>query len=316
MDVTLAEVSPRMRNIQSFVLSTKRIGPALALVLVLCPIPALASDGTGNSASRRYLMLGLQIYESGNLQEARQCMEKAFAADSKNARAVYYLGRIHNDLEDYPTASEWFERWKDLGISQKAKIEEEVGAPYKIEINLPAHLRDAHGDSAVGKYFVGMRVDQDGKAGRTEALAGKGLLEADAIGETERFRIPEKNRPQAGTWVAVEVNFVASGGKSLSTAQEADSKPSLLKRVDPEWPPDVAEQGISGCVEYRAKIGPEGKVLEVEITGGPEILRKAAEDAVSQQEYRPAKKGGKAVTAWIDGFYQITNRETDQAPEK
>ena len=286
----------------------------LFLLIATLPPGQAVSEGLGNSESRRFFLLGLQVYKGEGLSVAESCMAKAFELDSGNARATYYLGRIHNDLENYEMATEWFERWKELGISQTAQIEETVGSPYKLDVNTPANLRGAHGDSASGVYYVGIRVGDDGKATRTEALGGNTRLRADAIDDAGRFQIPEKNRPIPGTWATVAVKFVDQGGEKKSTSKGGDKKPKLVKRVTPDWPKEAQEQEISGRVEYRAKIGPDGKVQEVEITEGPQLLREAAEKAVSEQEYAPAETDGKPVTAWINGLFRVSYKNADEKP--
>lgn len=66
----------------------------------------------------------------------------------------------------------------------------------------------------------------------------------------------------------------------------------LIKKVDPEYSPDIHE---SGAVVLRAIIGPDGKVTNLAVISGPAMLQSSAVNAVRQWEYTPYRLNGRPV---------------------
>ena len=79
--------------------------------------------------------------------------------------------------------------------------------------------------------------------------------------------------------------------KLSSTAAEDD----LVKRVEPEYPEEARRQNIQGAVVIEVHIDQAGVVQEVKLISGPDILAKAATDAVKQWRYRPTLLNGQPV---------------------
>ncbi len=70
---------------------------------------------------------------------------------------------------------------------------------------------------------------------------------------------------------------------------------SLIRRVQPEYPPIAKAIHLSGSVLLRAVIGTDGEVHEIEVLSGNPILAEAARAAVRQWRYRPTMLNGQAV---------------------
>ncbi len=66
----------------------------------------------------------------------------------------------------------------------------------------------------------------------------------------------------------------------------------LLTNINPIYPTEAKEAGISGPVEVRFKISAMGDVHDVVVVKGPEILGQAAVDAVRERRYKPARVDG------------------------
>jgi TonB family protein len=75
--------------------------------------------------------------------------------------------------------------------------------------------------------------------------------------------------------------------------------PSLspIKEVDPVYPPEARDQGVTGNVELLATLDPQGNVTNAEALTGPQILRQPAIDAVKQWKFRPVLRNGQPVIA-------------------
>jgi protein TonB len=59
----------------------------------------------------------------------------------------------------------------------------------------------------------------------------------------------------------------------------------LLKKVEPEFPPDARAAGIEGDVVFRIVIGRNGRVEEIHLRRGKPVLIEAAAKAVSKWQY-------------------------------
>jgi periplasmic protein TonB len=77
--------------------------------------------------------------------------------------------------------------------------------------------------------------------------------------------------------------------------------PALIKRVDPKYPLQAFNMGISGTVTVNALVSETGDVLRTEILKGIKGgygFEKSAETAVRQWKFRPAEKDGIPVRVW------------------
>jgi protein TonB len=64
--------------------------------------------------------------------------------------------------------------------------------------------------------------------------------------------------------------------------------------------PDIARQaGVEGTVTLRALVGKDGKVLEIFVVEGIEMLDKAAMEAARAAVFKPALQQHKPVAVWV-----------------
>jgi TonB family protein len=84
--------------------------------------------------------------------------------------------------------------------------------------------------------------------------------------------------------------------KHLSKIAEDRIEPAtLIVGRNPVYPKIAKEHLISGNVEVRFRISPEGKTYDVESVKGAPILAAAAIDAAKAWRYRPARLNGVAI---------------------
>jgi TonB family protein len=76
---------------------------------------------------------------------------------------------------------------------------------------------------------------------------------------------------------------------------EALSAKFLLKKVEPEYPPEATATGFERDVVFRIIIGRDGRVTQIHLRRGEPLLIKAAAKAVSKWQYRPYMFNGNAV---------------------
>jgi len=70
---------------------------------------------------------------------------------------------------------------------------------------------------------------------------------------------------------------------------------NLIKRVAPVYPPLAKAARLEGAVRFKATIGTNGSIRNLEVLSGPPMLRQAAIDAVRQWVYRPMLLNGQPL---------------------
>jgi protein TonB len=120
----------------------------------------------------------------------------------------------------------------------------------------------------------------------TVPLSGPALTEALAVSAPA----VEENRKRGET----------KEGR-IEVSDEVNVRIKLVKRVNPVYPREAKEKGITGTVVCRITIAETGKVTDVEVRRSPDqLLTESAVDAVRQWEYEPPQKNGEPVTAISD----------------
>jgi protein TonB len=61
----------------------------------------------------------------------------------------------------------------------------------------------------------------------------------------------------------------------------------LVKKVQPEYPPEAKDQHIQGTVVLQATIDTEGNVANLQLISGHPLLAPPAIEAAKQWKYRP-----------------------------
>lgn len=78
---------------------------------------------------------------------------------------------------------------------------------------------------------------------------------------------------------------------------------SLIRQVQPIYPPIAKTAHISGTIILHAIIAKDGSIAHLEYISGPPLLMKAAMDAVGQWRYKPTMLNGEAVE--VDTTVQV-----------
>ena len=69
---------------------------------------------------------------------------------------------------------------------------------------------------------------------------------------------------------------------------------SVIEQVNPEYPPQARAANVEGEVVLRATIDKEGKISDVQVLAGDELLSPAAVEAVRKWRYKPMTVDGEA----------------------
>jgi protein TonB len=69
----------------------------------------------------------------------------------------------------------------------------------------------------------------------------------------------------------------------------------VVHRVDPEYPAAARSQSLRGVILLDVVVGRDGSVIDMRAQNGPEILARAAMDALRWWRFEPYRIDGKAV---------------------
>ena len=70
----------------------------------------------------------------------------------------------------------------------------------------------------------------------------------------------------------------------------------LVHRVDPIYPADARQQNLQGIIALDIVVGPDGSVASTRALNGPDVLARAAMDALRWWKFQPYRVNGEPVT--------------------
>ena len=70
----------------------------------------------------------------------------------------------------------------------------------------------------------------------------------------------------------------------------------LMHRVEPAYPPQARAQNLQGIIALDIVVGPDGSVRSVRALNGPDVLARAATDALRWWKFEPYRVKGEAVS--------------------
>ena len=78
-----------------------------------------------------------------------------------------------------------------------------------------------------------------------------------------------------------------------------DELPEALEKVPPIYPDAARQAGVTGTVIVQALVGRDGRVKDSKVVQSTLGLDEAAESAVVQWTFKPARSAGKPVAVWV-----------------
>ncbi len=248
----------------------------------------------------------------------------AAALKVKGALAAALLTQAHSaiDRRDFPRAGAWIEGAE--GIAAPANIDSA-----RTLLTNARHLADADAWEALlrnaderlrqdrliepandnAKYYLETlrRLDPNnaGLAPAIQDLGGRLVAKARRTLDLQQF-------PAAESWLdaAAEIGFVSAESSAVRHDLDAavakqtsltDIVPagqlSVLKTVQPNYPPKAQRNKTEGWVELDFVVGEAGQVRDIGVHGAnnPGVFEDAAIEAVGQWRYKPVVRDGKPV---------------------
>lgn len=126
------------------------------------------------------------------------------------------------------------------------------------------------------------------------------------------------NQPTGGAEPGLDMSIASPGAGDSSTVLSprngpaapvpvgGDVKPAaLIKSVAPVYPQLAKTQRVSGSVQIDALVDESGNVAETKVISGPQLLHRAALDAVKQWKYKPATLNGQPTAMHLTVVVQF-----------
>lgn len=210
------------------------------------------------------------------------------------------------DIQDAVYTS-WID--KELGITLKTTISGKMQGgplPASMDMRTTSVKHSLKFNEALPYSLFTFVPPADAK--ETDLLAG---LNADApgFGLTSGAKAAPKS-PQT-------LQPPATQPKSTQAGEPQAFVPFLnpVQREEAVWPESAKAQGIHGFVSMLITLDPQGSVAKAEALAGPQVLRKAAVDAVSQWKFRPVMRGGHAVFAYTQATVDFLDFSKPVTPD-
>ncbi|MSS73582.1 MAG: energy transducer TonB [Candidatus Latescibacteria bacterium] len=128
------------------------------------------------------------------------------------------------------------------------------------------------------------------------ALAAQGSEGADGLafaGDVAAENLPFSSSP------ALPVGEGDVGGAEALEMWQVEEPPKQVTFVDPEYPSMARRMGVEGSVVIRYLVDQDGRVEQMKVLEGPELLREASLRAVEQFVYEPVYDRGRRTKVWM-----------------
>ena len=113
-------------------------------------------------------------------------------------------------------------------------------------------------------------------------------VRAHSMTPEEVTRLVAESKAQAMLGQALALNSAAAQQEPAPQRVSAGVMAGqVLSKVQPVYPPEAKAAGITGSVILHAIIGKDGMISSLQLVSGPDVLAKAAWDAVKQWTYQP-----------------------------
>ena len=185
------------------------------------------------------------------------------------------------------------------------------------EIKNKSGINFIYNDDLVDKINVTLRINDDSAENILERLLNKYGI-AYKIFEENSYVLykPDEIKETKNIYKAI---LIEQPAPNMDPAVLL-SKPKLISKMNPFYPPDAAKNNIEGNVNLKLLITAEGNVAKtlLEKSSGSSILDSAAVRHTGNLKFVPARENGKPKNVWVSMIYkyQITGNDNDDSLNK
>ncbi len=230
---------------------------------------------------------------------AEKYLERARSLDSGNQRwikALTFLTQLRN-TPVRPVEAVTPDRVRVGGNAQQTKLIEQTRPVY------PPLAKQARLQGLVRLSAI---IGTDGTVKSLDLVSGHPLLAPAAIEAVRQwvYQPTLLNGKPVEVMTQIDVNFAFAEETAAKEAvskgiEEGVTRPSLIRKVEPQFPEQLRHQGLTSTVVLRVVVTREGRIGDArveKVAGAPEF-GDAALQAVREWEFKPATKDGQPVDA-------------------
>ncbi len=235
-----------------------------------------------NPTSQQVILNAASLVERKDPRRGMALLRQAQALSSENRSS------INGEIALLYTAAEMKVAGSPF-MMNNIQMSPETAAVLHTEL---AALQDADILARVSQ-FLPMPIPDDGSHLNQRAAA---LLErANQIDPAHRQQRTEMQLAFSQTNEAMRATQPSDPSASHIRISPNDSEANLISRVAPVYPEAAHAAHIQGVVEFKATVGTNGHITNLELLRGHPALVNAAKDAVLQWIYHPATQNGTPI---------------------
>jgi TonB family protein len=133
-------------------------------------------------------------------------------------------------------------------------------------------------------------------------------------GDKHRDLHPRSNTPKVQ--IAKSIVPVASQAVPVAgiTTHAAAQPERLAEAIPPSYPALAQHMNVQGSVVLQALIGADGRIQNLRVVSGPQILATAAQQAVREWQFKPVYQNGQAVETRATITVNFSIKVNDSSP--
>lgn len=161
---------------------------------------------------------------------------------------------------------------------------------HKVKPEYPAAAAKANVE---GKVVINAVVDKEGCVVAADIIEGHPLLRTAALEAIKKWRYEPYvvNGNKKEIRITVIVNFERDKPLPALAISKLE-QPTLIKRVEPIYPPEALKNNITGIVVLEVTTNTEGYIEDAIVIDGQPELNNAAITAIKQWQYKPYLENG------------------------
>jgi TonB family protein len=132
-------------------------------------------------------------------------------------------------------------------------------------------------------------------------------------GDKHRNLHPQSNTPK----VQIAKSVVPATSQAVPVAgitTHAAEPERLAEAIPPSYPALAQHMNVQGSVVLQALIGADGRIQNLRVVSGPQLLATAAQQAVREWQFKPIYQNGQAVETRATITVNFTIKVNDSSP--
>jgi TonB family protein len=268
----------------------------------------------GDDSARSYLQSAIALSPddaevrsfSATLGEALIDKLRAAISAGDADSAARWLAACRDYQVNGATLAQLGDQLAALQHARSARADQIASLQHSFDQHLAnAQLLEPADDSALGQYRRLKALDPDNAALPVMLHALRSALAADVQARVARNDLGgAEQRLQAASAAGLDGEELTGASAALERARSAatpdflpETRLQRVRFVQPVYPQDAIERGISGSVDLEFTVTPTGGVADIQVLASEPrgVFEQAAISALTQDRYKPVERDGVAV---------------------